>query len=103
MNCKPGDLAIVVKDRSGGEFLGRLVEVIRAAPIGTPFVLPNGVSHATLTGEEHYWVLRSLGTRFPHAHGDGMYGCGRDSGLYPLNGNEVSQARDSRKRLEAQS
>lgn len=81
MNCKPGDLAIVI---GGPVYGGRLVEVLYAAPVGVAHELPNGVTNAP--NGEGCWVVKSMGTPFPKAIGDGMYGTGRDSNLRPLPG-----------------
>lgn len=84
MNCKPGDIAIVIHHKS--VLLGRLVEVICVAPTER-FRLPNGVAH--LAGGANMWVVKSLGAPFPGALGDGMYGVGSDRGLRPIRGDEM--------------
>lgn len=42
MNCKPGDLAVVIH---AGEFMGRIVSVMYAAPTSVDFNLPDGYPH----------------------------------------------------------
>ena len=90
MNCKPGDIAIVV---GGNPYAGRLVEVLYAAPVGQEFQLPDGVTAApTLPGR---WVIKSLGSPFPAPMRSGCtraarYGVGSDSFLRPLPGQGVT-------------
>lgn len=78
MNCKPGDTAIII---GSSVYAGRIVETLYLAP-QEKFSLPNGVLHAS-SGPER-WAIRSLGTPFPGALGDGMFGCAPDSHLRPL-------------------
>lgn len=85
MNCKPGDIAIVI---GGGIYAGRLFDVLYAAP-ATEFKLPDGKTHEGCP--PGYWVLKSLGSPVPAplAWGgsrDTMYGCGPDAGLRPIRG-----------------
>lgn len=86
MNCEPGDIAVVV---GSSIYAGRLVEVIRLAP-SEDFMLPNGVMNER-SGSGIWWVLKSLGTPFPAAKGDGMYGSGPDDKLRPLRGDITEQ------------
>lgn len=79
MNCKPGDIAIII---GSSIYAGRLVEVLYVAPT-VSHDLPNGVPHSAGT-DAGTWVLKSLGTPFPGTMGDGMYGCGKDVALRPL-------------------
>lgn len=53
MNCKPGDLAVVVKSWAGNE--GRIVRVIRLCPKTSKN--PNIDSRGILTAPEPYWVI----------------------------------------------
>lgn len=85
MNCKPGDIAIVVGD---SVFAGRLFEVLYAAP-PRRFYLPDGQMHEACRPGE--WVLRSFGGLVDAQCEGGltrkaMYGCGRDSKPRPLRG-----------------
>ena len=60
MNCKQGDLAVVV----GGSprFLGMIVEVIAPAPLHD-FTLPDGYPSVG-AGRPGYWIVRSAGRPF---------------------------------------
>lgn len=87
MNCKPGDIAVVIKD---GKFLGRMFEVLCAAPTDGDFLLPDERIH--LPCPAGYWVLKSLGTPVEAEMSVGtrktMYGCGSDHWLRPIRGAE---------------
>ena len=86
MNCKPGDLAIVI---GGSRWSGWLVEVLYAAPQGT-FNLPDGYPcHCTPCWKPGDWVIRSLCSQFVAPLESGhirktWYGVGSDSKLRPL-------------------
>ena len=49
MNCKQGDIAVIVKSPFAPQLVGRVVEVLYAAPVGADFRLPNGRMHDALT------------------------------------------------------
>jgi hypothetical protein len=96
MNCKPGDLAIVI---GTSRWAGRLVEVLYAAP-SENFELPDGHWHRGR--EPGYWVVHSLGSpvETPVDHGATfrmtMYFCADDSKLRPLPGeSEVNEEHES--------
>ena len=87
MNCKPGDLAIVIK----GHLLGKLVEVLYAPP---PYIfrLPDDQRHAP--GRPGDWVCKILGAPvngsawvndWP-ANRLAQYGVFGDHGLRPIRG-----------------
>lgn len=87
MNCKPGDLAIVVSHNQS--FNGRLVEVLYAPPSHS-FTLPDGYQ-ASAPDEEPSWVLKAVGYPWEAPLiGGGMrqcwYGVGADTALRPLRG-----------------
>jgi len=57
MNCKPGDLAVIVKfNPAHPHITGRIVDVIEVAPTGHGFKLPDGKSHAACRAGS--WVIR---------------------------------------------
>jgi hypothetical protein len=60
MNCKPGDLAIVIGALHTPENIGRIVEVVRPTAHGDVFMSCNG-RHATLgaNGVWPAWRVRS--------------------------------------------
>ena len=87
MNCKPGDLAIVIRGRHSG----KLVDVLRAAPFHN-FLLPDGIWNE---GEPSgaCWVVKILGTPvwvdiYGHPNGGrfASYGTAADAWLRPLRG-----------------
>ena len=88
MNCKPGDLAIVVRDNFDIGALGKLVEVLYLAP-PDKFQLPNGGWNVG-AGDRYgrVWVIRILGSRLrpPKCWWTTEYGTGADSALRPLPG-----------------
>lgn len=104
MNCKPGDLAIVI---GGSDYAGRIVEVLHAAPSDDFFTLPDGYRHRPV--EPGCWVIRFLGSPVKAPVGTDYasaryritrYGSCRDAGLRPLRGlsdEEAEQIRNSRK------
>ena len=85
MNCKPGDLAIVVSSKP--HYNGRIVEVLFAPP-AQRFTLPDGYpAHGAST--EPAWVLKFVGgpVNAPLASGNlrkAWYGVGADRCLRPL-------------------
>jgi len=85
MNCKPGDLAIVVSDKP--HYNGRIVEVMFAPP-SKHFTLPDGYP-AVHEGTDPCWVIKFIGgtVAAPLATGvtrQAWYGVGADSALRPL-------------------
>lgn len=52
MNCKPGDLAIIIRGRG---LSGRIVEVVAPCPQNVSFRLPDGAMHDPCTYE---WIVR---------------------------------------------
>lgn len=87
MNCKQGDLAIVIYGGNGWH--GRLVEVLYPSPTHASFTLPDGYPHAPASPNS--WVVRSLGSPFPAPTEGGtrrktMFGSAIDAALRPLPG-----------------
>lgn len=95
MNCKPGDLAIVVRDNYGLGALGKLVEVLYAAP-PYQFQLPNGRWNEPASDPGKTWVLRILGAplRPPGFYYLTEYGTGHDNALRPIKGLPVDEKID---------
>lgn len=57
MNCKPGDLAVIVGfNPAHPHTTGRIVDVIEAAPVGVGFRLPDGKSHHPCRAGA--WIIR---------------------------------------------
>jgi hypothetical protein len=82
MNCKPGDLAIVVRS---GKCAGRLFDVLYAAPL-VRFKLPDG--HFNVAGRPGDWVLKAVGrpVKAKCIGGERVtwYACGADVALRPI-------------------
>lgn len=88
MNCKPGDLAIIIRQ----PYAGLMVEVLYAAPTES-YEMPDGQWHVGSRPET--WVVKSLGSAFvtrrliegvPVGPGVSQYGACIDSALRPLPG-----------------
>jgi hypothetical protein len=58
MNCKPGDMAVIVRSKFTPELIGRIVEVLHIAPSYGSFRLPNGQLHAQLVDKRPRWVCK---------------------------------------------
>jgi hypothetical protein len=95
MNCKPGDLAIVVRHERGGSAIkdchGMILEVLYLAP-PEPFNLPDGQRSTRGSGTE--WVVkaaRPIPVRMP----DGstrmaQYGKAFDAFLRPIRPGDIT-------------
>lgn len=94
MNCKPGDLAIVVR----GQYAGLLVEILYAAPSHS-FELPNGVLNQKAQ-EDGDWVIEILGSPMPVKNDYGhqyktVFGTGNDRNFRPLRGVEMKEEEEA--------
>lgn len=81
MNCKPGDLAVVV---GSSQYSGMICEVLYAAPIGS-FFLPDGFY--AIDGEVGYWVVkfsRKISVQTTNGFRETYYGHGDDKYLRPI-------------------
>lgn len=96
MNCKPGDLALIV---SGPDrVIGALVRVLELAPVGREAVAPDGEIHAASKHERPRWLVEVLGSRVKCFRLNGMpvwhrYIVAPDSVLRPI-GNPGDDAVD---------
>lgn len=102
MNCKPGDLAIVIRDGRVAKVAGRVVEVLYATP-GTHFRLPDGVWHEPCNSQS--WVCHFPGSAVPVWNLSGQwretnYASVADCYLRPLPGN--TEPAETTTELEAQ-
>lgn len=98
MNCKPGDIAIIIQP----PLAGRMVEVLYRAP-NQSFRLPDGYLHST-PSTLNQWVIKSLAAPFEARIGGGPgirkteYAACDDRYLRPLPGkledDEVEDARE---------
>lgn len=89
LNCRPGDLAIIIC----GPCAGVLVHVLRLAPVGVIFRAKSGRPHAPCG--QATWEIKSAGQKLlikrvsretgaPAPSSRSIYGCIKDSGLRPL-------------------
>lgn len=87
MNCKPGDLALIIRDAKEFKFAGMLVQVLYLAPVGRIFQLPDAKLHDPVPTMD-IWVVE-----FPHLvdcplntgkTAPSRYGCIIDRVLRPL-------------------
>lgn len=94
LNCKPGDLAVVIRPtRRGQQLLGRIVKVLHAAPLHS-FVLPDGFRNEG--SDPGYWVIDLLGDIQVEIKFDSgtigrrksRYGSAPDSCLRPIRDND---------------
>jgi hypothetical protein len=70
MNCKPGDLAVIVRSQFRADLIGLFVEVLHAAPMNTDFDLPNGQAHSPLIDGRFRWVCKFMQpVKAPHGLG----------------------------------
>lgn len=85
MNCKQGDLAVVIVP---GRWHGVLVSVLHAAPVGEDFRLPDGFLQSPC--EPGMWVVEVLGSPVevkvngPLGHRLTRFGATSDSNLRPI-------------------
>lgn len=85
MNCKPGDLAIIIADAPGDSTAGRIVEILHRAPT-MPHRLPCGTK-ASASGPESWVVKFQRPVRAPMAEGGtrlAIYAACPDRYLRPL-------------------
>ena len=92
LNCRPGDLAIIIRPtRTGPQLLGMIVRVLHAAP-AQDFRLPDGFMQ--LSGLPDYWVIElprvievpMMG--WIKSHRPSRYGIAPDNCLRPIRDND---------------
>jgi hypothetical protein len=88
MNCKPGDLAVIVGFNAQHPHLtGRIVDVIEAPPLGKMFKLPDGKAHSAVQADVPCWVIRfHNGVDLSGLRGrpNALYGVCPDRALRPI-------------------
>lgn len=92
MNCKPGDLAVILgESKVAPGSMGRFCTVLYAAPMGE-FRFPDGVLSDARNSSQPFWVIefqnpliigRTDGTKKP-----AKYACCPDSRLRPIRDND---------------
>jgi hypothetical protein len=88
MNCRPGDLAIIIR----APYAGMMVEVLYEAPTRVYHTLPDDQRHGPCPPGN--WVVKSLGSPFNVRLSIGhdistrvtQYACCTDAALRPLRG-----------------
>ncbi|MDP1530324.1 MAG: hypothetical protein Q8M05_13160 [Rhodoferax sp.] len=103
MNCKPNEMAFIVKSALPG-FLGKVVTTLYLAPKGVPFNLPDGYPHVAINTLSPDWVCE-----FPRDIAANLTGGATrltrfapvpDKLLKPLRGDEEPEATETRSPLE---
>ena len=104
MNCKPNEMAFIVKSVRP-EFLGKVVTTLYLAPKGVFFDLPDGWGHVVINTTAPAWVCE-----FPHDIAAPLvsgrssrltrFACVADKCLKPLRGDEVPEATEAISPLE---
>ncbi len=103
MNCRPNELAIVVKDAHNLGFLGKILTTLYLAPKGVEFDLPDGWGSVRIDTETPHWVCE-----FPRKVTAPLVSCGSrktrymvvpDSCLRPIRGDEQSDGDESKQPL----
>lgn len=80
MNCKPGDLAVIVASKTGNA--GLIVEVLRPASFEVARLPENGFLYEA---GGPAWVIKSMGTLLKHMHKKASpWACVMDSSLRPI-------------------
>lgn len=87
MNCKPGDLAVIVRGLHA-ENIGAIVEVLRAAEMCEHVLPENGITYAQ--GHGFRWVIRSIGRPLTHSNNwpNSKFHVARDVALRPIRPND---------------
>lgn len=89
MNCKPGDLAVIVAFNPMHPHLtGRIVDVIEAPPGGVRFKLPDGKSH-TPVASAMSWIIRfhnPVDLNAVRGRAGALFAVCPDSALRPIRG-----------------
>ena len=103
MNCKPGDLAIVVRARNTPEMLGRIVTVVRAPVPGEIFKTDKGYvrwPHDTpgvwVVSSNHPMPWKSVGG----SHHLALERVFRDECLRPINPGDLVEDEDQINKLK---
>lgn len=103
MNCKPGDMAIIIRDAKACATAGMMVEVLYAVPAGIEFITPDGFIHYPVAGGR--WMCRPLGSSFrvPMDRGawyrQARYAPIPDGALRPLPGDEAAETNNKEMEL----
>lgn len=99
MNCRPGDIAVIVHP----SLAGKLVEVLHL--VASPHTrLPNGTLSLSPNADD--WVIKSLGQPFavkfgPGIEGQNEYAVCNDRWLRPIRGTDAQADTFESRELEA--
>lgn len=104
MNCKPNEMAFIVKSVLP-EFLGKVVTTHYLAPKGVAFNLPDGYGHSVINHPSPQWVCEfSTAIVAPLSSGRSSrltrFACVPDPCLKPLRGDEEPEATETGSPLE---
>jgi hypothetical protein len=88
MNCKPGDMAVIVRSQYFPQEVGLLVEVVEFKLRGSRFVDPDGVGYKA---SEDAWLIKYMGTPQKAQNGQGIarFAMWLDSCLRPIRPGEL--------------
>ena len=104
MNCKPGDLAIVVRAHHTPEMLGRIVMVVRLATPGERFKTDRGSMKIIIPPSAQVWVIKS-DRQMPWNSNQGTLHFAtervfNDDGLRPINPGDLVEDEDQISKLK---
>lgn len=99
MNCKPGDMAIVI---GSSKYSGLIVDVLYLAP-PYDFRLPNGQLHQGCPDGTTWVIKMPRKVEVRRSFGGNrmsIYGCGSDSKMRPVSGIPDEESTDTRADLD---
>lgn len=104
MNCKPNEMAFIVKSVLP-EFLGKVVTTHYLAPKGVLFNLPDGWAHDVINHPSAHWVCEFPSNIAAPLSGGGSprptrFACVSDKCLKPIRGDEEPEATETSYPLE---
>lgn len=102
MNCKPGDLAIVVRSRQTPAAVGMLVEILEIVAPGVRVFDPDGCCHINNGGVGY--LCKSLGAPFPLAEWEispSLYALWATNCLRPIRPGDLEDETPTVRELEA--
>ncbi len=102
MRCKPGDLAIVIRESQRGNVIGKYVTVLSIAPMQT-FKLPDGFTGEGANDAESWIVVFQHPFRvqlFPEGYRMTRYGVIKDRYLRPIRPGDLKLDETTEKEIE---
>lgn len=100
MNCKPGDLAVIVRSQFFPQEVGLLVEVVELVNAGAYFVAPDGVAYRPTACA---WLIKYMGSCQKAQKGPGLlrFALWIDSCLRPIRPGDLEDETPTVRELEA--